>query len=327
MDRHELEDLGEFYLQSKKLSKTTLKAYKAALKMYISYLKVHNITHAKTSDVLKYRAYRKSLGHSSEYIYIHFSFLKGFYKYLKMHAKTLNLDPQYHYDIMALVKNEKIKHHIHKRILTSAEAKQMIMTTKEKRKEIWEYRDHAIIFLMLTSGIRPYEMIHLKKAHYQKINDAQILYIEVKGKFDERSFVKVSKGAKKAIDDYLALRDDDNPYLFISHKYASITGILSDSFFQHMFKRLLKRCGLEDLKITAHVLCHTAALINLKRGGSLVSTKVLMRHKSIRSTVVYEDYLLNMRDHSSELIAEFILKEDDLINLYDFFDVYDDELI
>jgi integrase/recombinase XerD len=330
VERHEIETLGELYLSEKKFSKRTLKAYKGALKMYASYLKVHDITYAKTSDVIKYRAYRKSLGHSSPYIYIHFSFLKGFYRYLKEHAKKLNLSHHYQYDIMAPIKNEKMNHHIHKRILTVEEAKDLIMRTKDKRKEIWEYRDHAMIFLMLTSGLRAHEMIHTKRAHYQDLNDGKVLYIEVEGKFDETSFVKVSKGAKKAIDDYLKLRDDDNPYLFISHKYASKTGILSESFFQHMFKRLLKRCGLEDLIITAHVLVHTAALINLKRGGSLVSTQVLMRHKSIKSTMIYEDYLLNMTDHQSELISEFILRETaafDFENLYYFLTDEVDDLL
>jgi site-specific recombinase XerD len=89
VERHEIETLGELYLSEKKFSKRTLKAYKGALKMYASYLKVHDITYAKTSDVIKYRAYRKSLGHSSPYIYIHFSFLKGFYRYLKEHAKKV----------------------------------------------------------------------------------------------------------------------------------------------------------------------------------------------------------------------------------------------
>jgi site-specific recombinase XerD len=321
VDQHELEDLGKTYLSEKKLSKRTLKAYTFALKFYVSYLKAHDISYAKTSDVIKYRAYRKALGHSSHYIYIHLSFLKGFYRYLKTNAKKLKLSHHYEYDIMASIKNEKMTHHINKRLLTSFEANRMLMITKEKRKKFSEFRDYAIIYLMLTSGIRPYEIRCLKRDHYQDVNGQMLIYIEVKGHFDRRSFIKVSNGAKIALDDYLKLRDDDNPYLFISHRNRDKVVSLSEAFFQYMFKKINDTCGFKDVKITPHVLAHTAAIMNLKRGGSLASTKVLMRHQSIRSTLVYEDYLFNMTNHTSESIAEFILREemsfDDLMDLGD----------
>ena len=315
MDSHELEALGELYLNDKNLSKMTLKAYRGALKSYVTYLKKHQIKYATTADLIRYKAYRKSLGHSAVYIYIHLSFLKGFYRYLKTHARKLGLSEAYHHDVMAPIKNQSLNHHIHKRILTKEEARYLILKTKDMRKEIWQYRDHAIVILMLTSGIRPYEINHLKRSHYQMKDGIHILYIEVHGTFDETSFVKVSNGTRKAIDEYLALRNDDNPYLFISHRARSKTGILSRSFFQHMFKRLIKNCELEDLKITAHVLVHTAAVINLKRGGSLISTQVLMRHQSIASTKVYEEYLYKISDCSSEALDAFILRE--AVALYD----------
>ena len=310
MEKHELEDLGERYLSNKKLSKMTLKAYRAALKSYVTYLKTHQIKYASTADIIRYKAYRKSLGHSAAYVYVHFSFLKGFYKYLKTQARKLNLAEAYHYDVMSPIKNQSLNYHIQKRILTKEEAKDLILKTKENRQEIWDYRDHAIVFLMLTSGIRPYEVKHLKRAHYIIKDDTQILYIEVKGICDETSFVKVSKGTKKAIDDYLSLRDDDIPYLFIAHKFRSKTGILSRSFFETMLKRVLKKSGFEEANITAFVLVHTAAMMNLKRGGTLISTQVLMRHQEIRSTRVYQDYLFSMSDQSSEMLDQFILKED-----------------
>jgi integrase/recombinase XerD len=309
MGQHELETLGELYLKDKNLSRMTLKAYRGALRSYVTYLRKHQITYATTADIIRYKAYRKSLGHSAAYIYINFSFLKGFYRYLKTNARKLNLPVAYQYDVMAPIKNQSLTHHIHKRILTKEEARYLILKTKDMRHEIWQYRDHAIIILMLTSGIRPFEINHLKRSNYQIHGGEQILYIEVKGIFDKTSFVKVSKGTKKAIDDYLLLRTDDNPYLFISHRCRSKTGMLSRSFFQHMFKRLLKNVAFQDLKITAHVLVHTAAIINLKRGGSLVSTQVLMRHQEISSTKVYEDYLYKMSDQSSEAIDAFILRE------------------
>ena len=109
-----------------------------------------------------------------------------------------------------------------------------------------------------------------------------------------------------------------NPYLFISHSNHSDIPYLSRTFFIGMFKRVLKDSGLEDTKITPHCLRHTAAAMNLLRGGSLEQTKGLLRHVDIQSTLVYVHHIERMKDDSEYQIESFILKEEASISYDDF---------
>ncbi|MFP4287605.1 MAG: tyrosine-type recombinase/integrase, partial [Candidatus Izemoplasmataceae bacterium] len=310
---HPLEKLAKKYLDEKSLAPSTKKSYAIAFKNYIAYLKARDIIHASTGDIILYKHYRKSLGHSSYYIYIDISALKGFYRYLKDNREGLNLPIAYAYNIMETIKNERIKPHIKKHVLTAREAKMLLLHTKTMRTYLWHYRDHAMIMLMITSGLRPHEIMAAKRSDFCELNGMPILYIGQHTNHALSEWVKVSKGTKRALDDYLSRRTDDNPYLFIAHRNTSKKGKLSRTFFKDMMPRVLKEAGLEGLKITPHALRHTAATLNLIRGASLLETKSLMRHTNIESTLIYQDYIDRLNDESERLIDAFLLKEEALI--------------
>jgi integrase/recombinase XerD len=197
----------------------------------------------------------------------------------------------------------------------------MILQTQKRRKYVWHYRDHAIIYLMLTSGLSRQDIVHVKRRDYQFRSGEAILYLGYQEEKIEENFVKLASGAQSALDDYLSRRDDDNPYLFISHKKVSPTGHLSRTFFRYMFRQVLKDTGLEGSGITPHCLRHTAATFNLLRGGTLSQTKSFMRHVDIKSTMVYQDYVERMQDQTEYELEAFLLKEEvteydgDLISL------------
>lgn len=313
MKNHHLEELSQRYLFEKNIASATVKSYKIAFKKYITYLKENNIEYAKTSDIIQYRESRRAIGYSTHYIYIHICALKGLYRYLRLNQKQLDLPAEYAYDIMAPIKNERIKSHINKPILTIEQAKLLILHTKNNRKSIWHYRDHAIIYLMITSGLRSIEIVRAKREDYRVVDGQRILYIHSKGKEGYDEFVKIAPGASDAMDEYLTKRKDDNPYLFITTKNVSPNRNLSRTFFKDMFYRVLKDCGLEDTNITPHCLRHTATAMNLLRGGSLEQTRQLMRHVNIQSTLVYAHHIERMKDDSENQIEKFILGEEPFV--------------
>lgn len=321
MKEHELEKLSEHYLLQKNIAVSTLKSYRIAYKHYINYLKDHDIVFAKTSDVIRYREYKRDLGHSTHYIYIHLCALKGMYQYLKTNQRELSISDVYRYDIMIGVKNERIMYHINKPILTLEQAKHLILHTKKMRKSIWHYRDHAIIYLMMTAGLRSYEIINAKKSDYQVLGGKHILYVGINGQNRTSKYVKIAPGVMDAIDQYLSRRKDNNPYLFITTKNTSPNLCLSRMFFIGMFRKVLMECGLDGLGITPHALRHTAGIMNLLRGGSVEATQSLLRHENINSTLVYKDYLDRLNDHTALEIEHFILKED-LDGLYQSIIIY-----
>ena len=319
MDKHPLEDLSERFLSEQELSRSTVKSYRIAFKYFVKYLKENDILYAKTQDVISYREYRRDLGYSTYDIYISICALRGLYRYLRINYIRLNLSDKYAYDIMAPIKNEKIKRQVKKRYLSLDETRQLLLHTKMNRKIIYHYRDYAIVCLMVTCGLSPYEIIHLKKEEYQIIGGKHVLMIKKRGRV-HKDIVLLSKGASEALDDYLKKRKKINPYLFISQNQTTPEGHLSNTFFYQRFPIILRRCGLEHTGITPHSLRHTAALLNLSRGASIESTQKLLRHANIHSTLVYKEYIDKMNDHTEEAIESYILKEDSATDdfLFDF---------
>jgi integrase/recombinase XerD len=154
MDNHPLEALIKQYLAEKDIAKGSYELYNTILKQYVSYLKEHQIIYATSADVNNYLDLKRNKGYSSRWIYHQITALKGLYKYLSKNQKRLNLDEVYAYDIMNLIKNEQFEKISQKTVLTPEQAKHLILWTMENRKYIWHYRDHAIIYLMLTGWIK-----------------------------------------------------------------------------------------------------------------------------------------------------------------------------
>ena len=310
MKTHPLEALSERYLSKQEFSRATIKSYRNAYKYFIQYLTDHQIEYATTSDIIDYREQRRTKGYSSPYIYIHICALKGLYRYLRIHQTRLGLPEVYAYDITETIQNERIKPRITKPILSIQQAKHMIETTKERRHHLWEYRDHAIVYLMLTCGLRRFDIVQAKRCDYQSIAGKRVLFLPRQGQPETPDQINIPPGAEEALNDYLSRRTDDNPHLFISHKKVSQGGQLSRTFFRHMFARVLQACGLEHSGITPHCLRHTAAVMNVQRGGSIEQTRQLLRHADIQSTMVYVDYLKQMNDDTALQIEQFLLTED-----------------
>ena len=309
MMKHPLEQFIENYLAEKDITQGSYDLYHTILKQYANYLIDHRIQYATTQDLKNYIAWKKSQGYSTRWIYHQISAIKGLYQYLFLNQKRLNLPIMYEEDISESIKNVHIENCLEKEILTIEQAKQLILSNKENRRYIWHYRDYAILYLMLTTGLRSIEIRRAKRRDLSMINNKPILYIQGKGKRSKDAFVKLSKGVDEAIRDYLIKRKDKNPYLFISYSHRGDTPYLSRTFFKSMFQRVLTVAGLENLKVTPHSLRHTAATINLARGGTLEETKRLMRHSNLNTTLLYSHHLEGMKDDVESAIEQFILSD------------------
>jgi integrase/recombinase XerD len=225
-----------------------------------------------------------------------------------MNQKRLAIPEVYAHDIMSPIKGEQIKRQMTKPVLTIEEARHLILFTKQQRQFIWHYRNHAIISLMLTSGLSVYQVVHAKRADFVLEAGTYVLYIERKGA-KNKDKIKPSKGTTLAILDYLTKRKDDNPYLFWGHNPKK-NQHLNRMFFYQMFHRVLNDTGLAYTGITPHCLRHSAALFNLERGGSIEQTKAMLGHVSIKSTLVYQAYLDRLKNDCEQQIESMLIHED-----------------
>jgi integrase/recombinase XerD len=304
---HPLENLIDQYLEEKDISLGTKELYQTILKQYINYLKEHDIIYTKTSDVISFREFTRNRGCSTRWIRHQITVLKGLYQYLSFNQVRLGLPEIYANNIMVPIKNEHIDKRTPKTILTSNQAKQLILSLKNTRRCSWHYRDYAMIYLMLTTGLRSIEVRRARLEDLKMIHGQKILYIQGKGRSSKDDFVKISKGVSQALDEYLKIRKDMSPYLFASRAKKS-TKPLTRTIFIGIFKRALEDAGLKDIHMTAHSLRHTAATLNIKRGGTLNETKRLLRHQSMSNTIIYTHHLDNINDETVSDLEDFILE-------------------
>ena len=310
MNKHPLEDLITLYLSEKDIKKGTYDFYQGILKQYTSYLKNQNIIYAQIEDVISYLKRLKENGYTNAWIHHQMSTIKRFYQYLSINHQRLGLEAYYAIDITESHKFESRRDKTHKEILTPEQAKHLIITCKENRRYIWQYRDYAMLYLMLTTGLRGVEVSRAKKKDLRYVNHELILDVHGKGRDAPDEFIKITKGVKDAIDDYLNKRKDKNPYLFISHHGRHTKLYINRTFYNRMLIRVLREVGLSHVKVTAHALRHTAATLNLKRGGSMEETKRLLRHSSMSNTLIYAHHLDRYEDHTVSELENYILNDE-----------------
>jgi len=310
MQTHPLETLMLNYLDEKDITIGTRALYQTILKQYVNYLKYTQITHPKTKDVLAYLDMIKYKGYSDNWLRHQITVLKGMYQYLSLNYKRLSLDVSYGIDITAPIQNISVTKFLSKPTLTKAEAKHLILYLKHNRQFIWHYRDYAIIFLMLTTGLRSIEIRRSKIKDIKFLHGHKVLFIQGKGRDYADSFVKLPDGVYVAIKDYLNKRLDQSPYLFVS-KGKNAKSMLSRPNIIYIIKRVLKHSGLEHTKITAHSLRHTAATFNRNSGGSMKETKDFLRHSHMSSTRLYTKDAQMKDDDTILKLENFILNDKD----------------
>lgn len=148
----------------------------------------------------------------------------------------------------------------------------------EGYRTINRFKNRAIIALLYSSGIRVSELCSLNKESLR--TDMSFTLVGKGGKqrlcfFDDR--------ARHHIDEYLVLRRDSNPALFVSElTHDRITkGVV-----QLVFRNLGKKAGFKK-PIHPHILRHSFATDLLRSNTNLLYVSKFLGHASVQTTEMY----------------------------------------
>jgi len=144
-------------------------------------------------------------------------------------------------------------------------------------------RDYCILMLFLSCGLRISELVNLN------LTDVYEDHLRVLGKGNKERVVFFAEGCREAIDDYLAVRNDeklkesDKNALFISQKNCRFgaRGI------EQMLDKKLKLAGLDASRYSPHKLRHTAATLMLKNGVDTRALQEVLGHSNLNTTQIY----------------------------------------
>ena len=280
-------------------SKRTISEYHLDLRMFLRFLKlmrselsmktpledvpirdidlefIRRITTAEVFDFLSYLANDRELadgesGLSATARARKLSAIKSFFKYLTVRTKQLEENP------VADLEYPKIRKSLPKYLTLSESAAllQSVSGTNEKR-------DYAILMLFLNCGIRRSELVGLN------LSDVYEDRIRVVGKGDKERTVYFGSACRKAIDQYLPVREKlvltDNRALFGSQKGNRI----SVDAVHALVKKALLKAGLDATQFSAHKLRHTAATMMLSGGVDVKTVQEVLGHENLNTTQIY----------------------------------------
>lgn len=156
-----------------------------------------------------------------------------------------------------------------------------------KAPKIIQYRDRAILELFFSTGLRVSELANLKVDNVNLDRDE----FTVRGKGDKTRVVFLSHQAKHFLKEYLDLREDDSPHLFVRHDRAKKgeggeVGALTPRSIERLVHRYSILAGIPK-HVTPHTLRHSFATDLLMNGADIRSVQAMLGHASITTTQIY----------------------------------------
>lgn len=209
------------------------------------------------------------------------SALRQFYRYM-ISENVVSEDPTTN------IESPKQKRTLPK-TLTEGEVDLLISTAGEKGTAE-SVRLVCLLEMIYATGLRVSELVGLPLSAIGE--NEQFLMVEGKGGHER--MVPLSNSAQKAIQSYLNVRtkfigEEDKgaqaKWLFPSK--TSNSGHLTRQRFAQLLKDLSAAAGMEDGKVSPHVLRHAFATHLLKNGADLRSVQKMLGHADIATTQVY----------------------------------------
>lgn len=184
------------------------------------------------------------------------------------------------------------------------------------RSHAKDEREKVIIEVLLSTGCRVSEFANIK------ISDIENNRILVRGKGEKERYVYLNAKSIIAIEEYLAKRNDKNPYLLpkmvgvdkvekrgMSQKEYHKTwedqrnvledGHLDISSISAITRRLAKRAGVEQAN--PHKFRRTCATLALRRGMPLLQVSKMLGHESVETTQIYLDLNEDELEHAHKI--------------------------
>ena len=177
--------------------------------------------------------------------------------------------------------------------LTTADVDRLLgQAEREAQEKPGTLRMHCLVQMLYATGLRVTELVSLG-VDAVRGNPALIL---VRGKGDRERMVPMSDAARKALQNWLAVRDaletktggKKSPFLFASRGKS---GHLTRVAFYIALKELAARSGVDPSGISPHVVRHAFATHLLENGADLRVIQTLLGHADISTTEIYTHVL------------------------------------
>ena len=154
-------------------------------------------------------------------------------------------------------------------------------------------RNRAIMEVLFATGMRISEVCTLRR---KDIDGTGRIFITGKGR--KQRFVYLTDRAKHHVDNYLAIRNDDAPALFVPYAGRNVNSPrrrISTNYVQDRIKRYREKLRI-NVPTSAHSIRHGFATYLAEQGANPAALQILLGHESLHTTTRYV--------HASDRYAE-----------------------
>ena len=289
------ERLIKEWLKYADVSEKSIKTYNKAIRRFFDYINIQSIIAPTAEDVYNWRESLKSENKSSATINLYLTSCKLFFKFLKQ---------QNIYDIdVSRVKACKITNEHKRDALTANQGKKVLQSFDTNTLQ--GLRDKAMTALMMTCGLRTIEVSRANVSDLMTSYGRTVLYVQGKGRTQKSECVMIPAQVESIIYQYLKARGEikENAPLFAGIGNRNKGGRLTTDTISRIVKAAFKATGLNNKRLTAHSLRHSAATSMLLAGVDLTQVQAVLRHKNINTTLIYSHHIDRLKNHAEDAAA------------------------
>jgi integrase/recombinase XerC/integrase/recombinase XerD len=268
------------FVSEKDVKEETRNQYKTNLNQWFRWLNVQKIDvrHPRKADAIAFKDYlnkTKSIYTIASYV----TTIKLFYKWLE--------DQGIYENIASTVKFPKRSDQHTKGYLKQDQVIDML--TAMPLRTISDFRNYAIVNLMLRTGMRRCEVVRMNVEDLIISNDVYQLHIQRKGRISKDQTITLDKAIVDPIREYLSLRDPfaDSSPVFINHSRFNINQRINEDYISRLAKESMKRIGIDRKDMTCHSFRHTAAITAIKAKALPYEVQQMLGHRSGSTTEIY----------------------------------------
>ena len=262
----------------KGLSTNTLNSYKSDLEKYFNWIESNSLKYKELSrsDVLEYLAYLFGQKLEGKSVARNLSSLKAFHNYLILKDITKS-NPCEKIETPKFVKSIPSS-------LSENEVEKLLDAPDENT--FIGIRDKTMIETLYSCGLRISELVDLEIIH---VNLRQGV-IRVLGKGQKERLVPMGQKLINLIGIYFSKLEENkiknsSNFLFLSQRGKKITR----QAFWHRIKIYATKPGLENNKISAHILRQAFATHLLNNAADLRVVQLLLGHSDLNTTQIYTE--------------------------------------
>lgn len=291
------ESMMNRWLKFARVSPKSQVTYNVALKQMFKYFAANNITAPVRKDIVNWIDGLIEKKRSASTVNLYLTSCKLFFRWLA--------DEGIYANICDHLKSGVTVSHEHKKDALSTKQGAELIQAVEGNDELAK-RNRAIIALMLTAGLRTIEISRANVNDIAELNGRYYLYVQGKGRNEKAEKVLLAAQVYNLIKSYLASRNDttaDAP-LFTSLSNRNSGARLSTQTISKMVKGYLRGIGLDSKRLTAHSLRHSAATQMILAGVDITKVQMVLRHKNINTTMIYNDAVERMKNTAEQTAAD-----------------------